>query len=175
LKRHEVGLGLVAFVVTALVAGLALPGEWQVERELIVRGPSSTLNETVVDLSTWTEWSQWRSGVEPGLQIEYPGSMAGVGAVQTWQGGADDSGLLRITEVDARGGIRFDLERGSLASRAQLLFEEFGSDTRVVWREEGDLGVGPISGWRALMLDGLLGPGIERQLAGLYAYTERAH
>ncbi len=165
----------MSFAVSALIAGLALPGEWQVERELIVRGHSSTLNETVVDLSTWVEWSQWRSGVESGLEIEYPGSMAGVGAVQIWQGGADYSGLLRITEVDAGGGIRFDLERGSLASRAQLLFEEFGSDTRVVWREEGDLGVGPISGWRALMLNGLLGPGIERQLAGLSAYTERAH
>jgi hypothetical protein len=173
--QQKVAVGLVSFVVTVLIAGLALPGEWQVERELIVRGPSPPLNEAVIDLSTWSEWSQWRSGVVNGLQLEYPGSMAGVGAVQTWQGGEIASGLLRITEVDAGGGIRFDLERGSLASRAQLLFEEFGSDTRVVWREEGDLGVGPISGWRGLMLDGLLGPGIERQLAGLSAYAERAH
>jgi len=173
--QHKVAVGLLSFVVTALIAGLVLPGQWQVERELIVRGPSLPLNAAVVDLSAWAEWSQWRTSEEPSLRIEYPGSTSGVGAVQTWQGGEAGSGLLRITEVDAGGGIRFDLERGSLASRAQLLFEEVGNDTRVVWREEGDLGVGPISGWRALMLDGLLGPGIERQLAGLSHHAERAH
>lgn len=169
----KVGVGLVSFVVTAFIVGVLLPGTWQVQRGLIVRGPSSVLNEAVTDLSAWAKWSQWRADVDSGLALEYPGSMAGAGASQIWRGEKSGSGLLRITEVDPGGGIRFDLERSVLASQVQLLFEESGSDTRVVWREEGDLGSGPIAGWKALMLDGILGPGIEMQLAGLRDYAEQ--
>ena len=172
--QHKKALvGLAAFIVTALLAGLALPSTWQVQRELIVRGPSAPLTEAVADLGTWAVWSRWRSDVDPSLTLEYPGAKMGVGALQTWHGG-EGSGLLLITEVDGLGGIRFDLERGSQASSAQLLFEESGSDTRVVWREQGDLGRGPLAGWKALLMDGMLGPSVEDQLAGLRTYTEPA-
>ena len=169
----KVGVGLVSFAVTALLAGVLLPGTWQVQRELIIRGPSAVLNEAVADLATWATWRQWRSSVDSAIALEYPGSMTGAGASQVWRSDTSGSGLLRITEVAPGGGIRFDLERGTLASRSQLLFEESGNDTRVVWREEGDLGSGPIAGWKALMLDGILGPEIEMQLAGLRDYAER--
>ena len=172
--RKQLLLGLLGFLFSFVAMGLVLPGTWQVQREQMIRVSQESLSAEVADLSSWQRWSQWRAELDPSIQLELGELQRGVGATQRWAGKTVGQGSLRITEADPRGGLRFDLERGALASRAQLLFEEAGNETRAVWREEGDLGRGPLAGWRALVMDGLLGPQLESQLVELARYAEQA-
>jgi hypothetical protein len=160
-------LVLAALVVAFVVVGWLLPGDYRVERSLVIAAPPARVLEQAADLESWPEWSAWTRAADPECAWEFAGT--GVGARMHWDGPELGEGSLTLTQIDPSRGLLYDLafEHGEFLARGGLTLAPDGDRTRVTMWSEGELGSNPIHRWFGLAMDGMVGGQFETGLAGL--------
>jgi hypothetical protein len=112
--------------------------------------------------------------MDPTMERAYQGSEKGAGAKMTWKGNQVGKGSVLITKGEPAKGITYDLEfeDGKYRSGGELRFEPVGSDTRVVWTNDGDAGWNPMTRVFNLFMDRLIGPDFQKGLDKLKTLAE---
>ena len=110
------------------------------------------------------------------VAITFTGPLDGVGQTLTWESRlpAVGAGALKITAIEADSEVEMRVARaGKPATEAWFQLTDKGvGGTTVVWGYRKDVGFNPVDRYRALGLDGEIGPGYERGLKRLKAVAE---
>lgn len=159
---------LALLLLTFVVVGLILPGEWSTVRERVVRAPRGAVLDRIQDLRNWTEWSAMGQ-----VEGEYSEPSSGAGATLSWDDPQWGQGVFTLTDAGDEGvGYRVQVEDGSIRTTGAITLEPVEEGTRVVWREEGDFGWNPLLSWFALGMDRLQGQELEKGLDRLQEAVE---
>jgi len=146
-------LGIVA------VIGSLLPRDYDFESVAVIDAAPESVFEQVNTMKAWGDWSQWSPQQVEGLEVEYSGTAAGVGAAQAWTDPRGD-GKLWIIESVPNQAVAYKLEFAGfpeMASSIKLspMSDEGGEggnpgeqvQTKVVWSSSGTLPGGPFYGF----------------------------
>jgi hypothetical protein len=169
---------LVAVAVVALF-GLYVatrPGQYRIERSVVMNAEPANIFPNVVIFRRWEAWSPW-ARLDPNMKVEYSGPKGGVGSVYAWKGN-DKVGEGRMTMVSALKDQLVDIKLEFLKpweqkSMTSFTFEPAPGGTKVTWAMTGDHDfVGKL--FAVFMnMDQAVGPDFEKGLAALKALAER--
>jgi hypothetical protein len=174
MRGSRILAGVGAFVGVAALAGFLLPAHWEVQRSVTIQAPPEAIYPYVARLKSWPEWSPWTAARDPTYRVYFQGQEMGVGAASTWEGEEIGDGILTVTESDPSKGVRYDstVWGGKFVSQGSMTFHPEAGATRVIWKNEGDLGSNPFKRYARLLVDGFLGPDLEKGLANLKRKVE---
>jgi uncharacterized protein YndB with AHSA1/START domain len=163
----------MVIVVVLLFAGLLLPKDWQVERDIVIQTPPSAVFPYLNSLKKWREWTVWYAR-EPELATEYSGPDAGVGATSRWKSD-DGRGAMMILESrpERRVDYQLLLDGGEFVMHGSLHLIPVDAATRVVWRAGGVGGDNPVERYMTLMFKFWIGRDFEQSLARLKERLEK--
>lgn len=170
-------LAAFAFAVLAVFAalfGMLLPRRWHTERSVSIAAPSPAIYPLVASLRTgWPQWSPLGPTRDPETTVAFSGPDLGVGATESWSGGRQQPGTLRIVRADSATGIgyRLELADGRRVDGA-LAFSADPAGTRVTWTDDGDLGWNPFRHYAGKLVEESIAKGFEQGLAALKQRAE---
>ena len=167
-------VAIVVLIVALAVAGLFLPGHYQVSRSIVIAAPPSAIFPNVGDLKAWPKWGVWFAR-DPAMQIDYSASTSGVGAWSSWKSKSQGDGRMTVTAEEPPNRFDYRLEfpgEGMVASGSMSLAPAEAGSTRVTAAMEGELGRSPINRWFGLFMDKIIGPDFEGGLANLKRISE---
>jgi hypothetical protein len=172
LKR--VALVVLGLLVLLALIGLTLPRSYRVERSVLIQAKPTAIFPHVNELKRWPDWTAWNQARYTDMRVNFEGPDTGVGAVYKWEGDSSGIGSLRITKSDPAQGVWYDLDfdNGKHLSQGSILFEAEGDATRVVWSNDGDLGLNPVNRWFGLLMDKMMGPDFATGLENLKRRAE---
>lgn len=169
---RRIALLVAGFVLLAVAAGFLLPTAWHVERSTVVAAPAAQVFPYLNSLRRWPEWT---TGMvcESGVQVEYSGPEAGVGATCRWRG-PDGHGAVKIMHSDSDHRIEYQLliDGGGFAMQGILLLVPGETGTTIVWRAGGAAGRNPIDRYFALWVSRRVGRDFEDSLERLKSRLE---
>jgi effector-binding domain-containing protein len=173
-KRSTYVIRFLGLAVAALIiVGLLLPGEGQVRREHVIDAQRATVFALLNDFRQIDRWSPIADG-DPNARVQLSGAPYGAGAAVSWSGRIVGDGMETIIESEPFARILTETRYGNgrQASKSILLDADSGG-TRVTWTYRRDYGLNLAGRYFALLLDGIVGPGIETDLARLAEFAER--
>lgn len=165
--------GLAVVVVLLVLVAFAFPRHYRIERGVVINRAPEAVHAQVADLRAWKTWGAWQER-DPGMKLTYSEPATGVGAWSAWESEKEGNGKMTITEVTPTR-IIYLLEFpdfGTKSTGSIELVSEAGG-TRVVWKDEGDLGMNPMNRWFGLFLEGMIGPDFERGLSNIKRLVEK--
>lgn len=159
-------LGLLAFVVV----GFLLDGEWSTQQERTLAAPPEEVFPWLEDLAQWESWSTM--GEVEG-QLSTPSS--GAGATLSWDDPQWGQGVFELTSVSPPRSVeyRVAVEDGAMETRGTITLRPAGSNTVLLWREEGDFGWNPLLAYFALGMERMQGQELQKAMDRLEALVER--
>ncbi len=164
-----VGLFAVVFV-----GAYFLPSTVSLSREVVIAAPASKIFPHINDLKKNQVWSPWaQMGSE--MKLVFSGPANGVGQKSTWH--SDNSkvgtGSQEITASMLNTHVTTKLNFGEMGTAtAAWDLEKQGSNTKVIWSFETDLGNNPVMRWMGLRFDSMIGSDYEAGLAKLKTIVE---
>jgi uncharacterized protein YndB with AHSA1/START domain len=160
---------LSVFLILVLAVGVALPGTWAAERDVLVASPPDSVFRWLEAPGLWQRWNPW-----PDIQVTATGPASGEGASMVWDDPYAGAGRFRI--VESRPPFRLvysvDVDGGSVRTRGVFELREVSGGTEVRWSEEGDFGWNPLMGYAALTVHRVQGIELERGLERLRSAVE---
>jgi hypothetical protein len=145
---------LIAVIVGIVaVIGSLLPRSYDFESATVIDAPAESVFDQVNTIKAWQDWSQWSPDHVEGLEVEYSGTKAGVGAAQKWNDPRGDGKLWIIDSVPNQK-VAYKLEfagfpemDSSIDLSPVAAGAGEGAQTRVVWSSSGKLPGGPFYGF----------------------------
>lgn len=165
---------IVAVLGLVLTAGsLLLPGDFHVERKLLVAAPAERVYEQVADPRRWKDWSVWNRR-DPAMKITYEGPPSGSGAVWSWSSASEGDGRMSFTAAEPGRRLAYDLYFPDFGttSKGEIRLAPAAGGTEVTWAMTGNMGSNPMFRWIALFADGMVGRDFEAGLANLKTLVE---
>lgn len=167
IKRAFYAIAIVLVILVGI--GIALPGEWSVERQIDVAAPASEVFGYLDSPEGWTRWVEW-----PDSGSVRSGPARGPGASLAWNDPLYGSGEFRIEGAEANRRVEYtvDVEEGAIVIDGAISLTESSGVTRLAWTESGDFGWNPILGYTALSMDRVQGAQMDSTLAVLKRLIE---
>jgi effector-binding domain-containing protein len=177
---NKVFYSIVFAVLVFFIAGLFLPGQVHVERQIDIQRPAATVFTVVNSYRNFPLWSPWADR-DPGARYEFSGPAAGVGAKMSWRGDPRlvGTGWQEITESRPYSWVRMQLDfeqQGQASSYLQI--DGSNGMTHVTWGFDTDLlegqswFAGLLARYFGLFFDKWIGTDYEAGLARLKALVE---
>lgn len=165
--------GLAALLLLLVLVSFFFPRTYRVERSTVINARPEVVHPLIADLRAWKSWGIWQER-DPAMTLSYSDPARGVGAWSSWQSAKEGSGKMTITQTTpTRVAYALEFPDFGTKSAATLELVPAGTGTRVVWKDEGDLGMNPMNRWFGLFLEGLIGPDFEKSLANLKRLAEK--
>jgi hypothetical protein len=165
--------GLIAGTLLLVAAiGFLIPARIRVGRALVIDLPPERIFPWMADLRLWPGWTVWNRNEDPTLSYSYPSATTGLAGSMLWVAARLGSGSLIITRFEANRLLGYEMRLLSRAAVVQGRIElepGEGGVTRVLWRDEVDLGGNPFRKLGGPFVARALGKSFERNLAGLNA------
>lgn len=128
-------------ILGVLIVPLFLPGQYRIEKSILVKAPPETCFDLVADLNQYGRWNPW-SKMEPGASKKIEGNPKTVGHKYSWSGGKIGTGSLTIKKLEPPGAAELEMQFikpfKSVATDSWK-FEAAGNETRVSWVNAGRL------------------------------------
>ncbi|HKF20803.1 MAG TPA: SRPBCC family protein [Candidatus Angelobacter sp.] len=168
---------IVILIIIAGVLGLAArkPPRFSIQRSVTIRAGPEKVFALINDLRRWPEWSDSEKDGST-LARKYSGAPAGRGAIYEWDGkGNAGAGRLEIVESSPTLiRLQADWARPFAARNINCFnIDPQGNGTRVTWTLDGEnvfmLKVMTVF----VSTESLMGPHLEKGLAGLKASAEK--
>jgi hypothetical protein len=165
--------GLAVLILLLVLAGFFFPRSYRVERVAVMKARPEAVHAQVADLRAWKTWGAWQER-DPGMKMSYSEKTTGVGAWSAWESKKEGSGKMTITSVTPTK-VVYELEFPDFGTKSngsvELVPDTAG--TRVVWIDQGDLGMNPVMRWFGLFIEGMIGPDFEKGLANIKRIVEK--
>ena len=164
---------LLILAISVLVFGVGafLSKDFRVERSIVIDAAPEAVFDEVNTLEKWNAWSPWIA-MDPTIDNTYSGPASGVGAKVSWTSEKSGDGTQTITLSERPTRIETALDFGEMGQpNADWTFEPEGDGTKVTWGLTGEA-AGPLGGYFAMMIDGMLGTLYEDGLSRLKDVVE---
>lgn len=99
---------IVTLILIVLTAGMVVPSEFNVERDVFIKRPKAEVFNAVRSLRQHDRWNPWIKK-DPATVIDYKGADNLIGSVSTWSGN-DEVGAGEREIMAIREGERIDVE-----------------------------------------------------------------
>ena len=165
--------GLAALVLLLVLVAFFLPRHYHIERSAVFNAKPDAIIAQIADLRTWKSWGAWQER-DPNMKITYSEPAAGVGAWTSWISAKEGSGKMTITGVTPTA-VTYALEFPDFGTKstASITATPDGSGTRLVWIDQGDLGMNPMNRWFGLFIEKLIGGDFEKSMSNLKRIVEK--
>ncbi|MBI1315650.1 hypothetical protein GC167_02155 [bacterium] len=165
-------LALVGIIALGLIYLSTQPAGYSVERSVEIKAPALSVQQWIVDLPKWEQWSSW-SRMDSTNQTTYSDPSSGKGAWYSWKGDITGEGKLEIVDVEegkrVATAIQFTKPFESLMD-SRFEFEEANGVTRVRWINEGKMPF--LFRFMNKGMDKAMGPDLEKGLEAMKALAE---
>lgn len=133
---------LILIIAVILIAGLIMPKEYAVEREITINKPVDSVFSYVRSLKNQNEFSYWAS-LDPKMKSTYKGTDGQVGSIAAWESevenvGSGEQEITQITEgkrIDLA--LRFKEPMNDTAMGFMSTESASGNQTKVKWGISG--------------------------------------
>ena len=171
----RIALGIVVFLVAAVVVSFALPRQPVVVRSTRIAAPPAAIFPLVSDLRRFNEWSPWFD-LDPAATYSFAGPTEGVGQTMSWESKDPDvgSGSMSITRLQPDSEVDTALDLDGEHAESWMKVEPDGAGSTVTWGFRTDVGYNPIMRYLGLAFDRFIGPDYDKGLARLKAAVEKA-
>ena len=163
----------IVFVVLLVVAYLLLRHAL-VTRTIAVAAPPAAVFPLVGDLRRFNEWSPWADR-DPATVYTFTGPTDGVGQTLNWSSKVPEvgAGSMKIDRLEPDKAVDVEIVfAGEGDAAATIALEPSTAGTTVTWTFDADLGLDPVGRYFGLMMDGQVGPDLEKGLARLKSVAE---
>ena len=82
----KLALVLVVLITLLLIGSLIIPGQYHVERGVVIDAPPEAVFPFVNQVKLWPAWIAWTAAKDPTLVNTFSGPESGVGATLSWEG-----------------------------------------------------------------------------------------
>lgn len=165
--------GFAALLVLLVLVAFLFPRTYRIERSAVIKAHPDVVHAQIADLKAWKSWGAWQER-DPGMTISYSQPASGVGAWSSWISEKEGSGKMTITQqTPTRVAYTLEFPDFGTKSNGALALAPEAQGTRVVWTDEGDLGMNPLNRWFGLFLEKIIGPDFERGLENLKKRVEK--
>ena len=159
---------LVAIIALLLVVAVFLPSEVTVERSAVIEAPDSVVYDYITDFTERANWDPWLE-MDPDAKVTLNEIPNGVGAGYAWEGEVTGSGKMVIDEVVENKSVKstikfFAPQTGE--GKIEWRLEPVENGTNLTWVFNSEMGY-PIERFFGLMMDGMLGPSLEKGLSNI--------
>ncbi len=165
---------LVLLIAVLFAGGLFLSPKFSVGRSLTISAPPEKVFALVASPRQWKQWSVWNQR-DPAMDIRYEGPESGAGAKWIWKSKSQGDGAMTFTQAEAPRRVAYELyfpDFGTTSTGSIDLAPD-GTNTRVSWTMNGDMGNNPVFRWMALFMDKMVGKDFEQSLATLKTVAEK--
>lgn len=164
-------LVLLGLLLIMALAGYSLPKKSQVQRSILINAPSKDIYKTICSFESFKIWNPW-SVKDPNIIVEIQGE--GIGSYYKWKGNNKvRQGKLTIIELKENE-VSFELDFGTQTkSYTSLKIEQEGTQQKVTWTMNTDLGNSPSSRYMGLFLEKYVGRDYEAGLKSLKTLIEQ--
>ncbi|MCX6315986.1 MAG: SRPBCC family protein [Bacteroidetes bacterium] len=133
---------LLGLIASLLLIALIMPSSYNVEKNIIIAKPVSTVKDKIADLNYYSKWNPWQQ-MDPSSVQTITGTPGMPGHKYAWSGKKVGVGSLTLLNQDEKH-IHFDLEflkPWKAQAKDNWLFESWGdgSETKVTWQNSGAL------------------------------------
>lgn len=167
-------IAVFVFLVGLVLFAYILPNRWQVERSILIAASRTSIFSYINNLQQWPSWTYFSEDHDNTAQISFHGPSSGIGASLYWAGEKLGDGKLTITESNPETGVRYAMQiQGfypAIFGKISLITTTQG--TKVIWKDQGELGNNPVNRYFGLLLEPTLGVGLEKSLAKLKEIVE---
>lgn len=166
---RKLAIAFASFLLILLVVSFFLPSKWTVERSILIQAPSSAIYPMISNFRNgWSQWSEFDKE-DPTIIYSFSGPEEGVGSTRSWSSENMGMGQQKILKAEPNYGVHFELimDENAFHLDGYILFEPQGDATKVVWRDEGDVGQNPMHKYMVLFADKMMGPVFEKSLQNL--------
>ncbi len=161
---------LAALMVFFVLAGILLPGRFEVRRTAEIAAPPELVFPLLNDLSAWDRWTPWGE-----IDSRLEGPATGMGARRVWDDPQMGEGSLTIVASSPPASLRYlvEVEGGAIRFEGNFEVAPTAGGSRVTWTETADLGWNPLLGWTAGNMEESQGEQLEKSLERLREQAER--
>ncbi len=163
---------LIAAAVILAIAGIFLPQEYKVSRELVMRAPVNVIQQHVADMERWVEWTAWDE-VPPPVGPRPAQMESGVGS-GLYLSGTAGTGWFLISDDSGIDGFEYlVLSGGNEKSKGNVTFTDLGGEVRVNWTVAGRVNRPPVlAPYIAMSKEFLVGSSLSQNLKNLKKQVE---
>ncbi len=159
-------------ILGIVVIGFLLPSRVQVEREATIDANPATVFSLLNDFQQINKWSPVTEG-DPNARLDFSGPLSGVGSMVSWSGRIAGHGIETITESEAFDRIVTQIEYGNGREGGnRIVLSKVDGMTNIVWVYDRKYGFNLAGRYFGLLLDGIVGPDLERKLSRLADFAE---
>ncbi len=168
-------IGLVILIIATALIGFTLPKQFKVQRTAVIAAPAEKIYALIAEPKNWPTWGVWNQR-DPQMKVEFSGSANGAGAKWSWQSKSEGNGVMEFSAADPNKQINYNLSFAATGMESQgvLSLTPEGSNTRVVWTNEGEFGKNPFIRYFGLWMDSLVGKDFEKSLSNLKTLAEKS-
>ncbi len=161
---------LAALMALFVLAGILMPGRFEVCRAARIDAPPELVFPLLNDLSAWDRWTPWGE-----IDSRMEGPATGPGARRTWDDPRMGAGSLEIVASSPPASLRYlvEVEGGAIRFEGSFEVAPEAGGSRVTWTESADLGWNPLLGWTAGNMEESQGEQLEKSLERLRELAER--
>jgi hypothetical protein len=165
--------GLAALIVLLVLVAFFFPRNYHIERSAVFNAKPEIIHAQIADLRAWKTWGIWQQR-DPAMTLTYSEPAKGVGAWSAWSSEKEGTGKMTIIQ-ETPTVVSYALEFPDFGTKstASLTLSPEGNGTRIIWKDEGDLGMNPMNRWFGLFMEGLIGPDFEKSLSNLQRIVEK--
>ncbi|MEP6844712.1 MAG: SRPBCC family protein [Panacibacter sp.] len=131
-----IGVILLLVIALVLIAGIFLPKNYHMEKDITINAPREKVWVNVSSLQNMQKWNPFIEA-DPNIQVSYEGQDGTVGCMYKWKGNKDvGSGTQTITKLEQPGKVETHLhffEPFEGEADAFINLAEEGSGTKATW------------------------------------------
>lgn len=166
---------LFAVIIAVLIVAAARPGEYHVERSVVLKAPPDKVYTLVEDVRRWPDWSV-DAEKDPNVKREFFGPPRGLGSGFEWSGGPHSGkGRATITEAAAPRRLVVQVhvqEPYEDVSLLQIDLVPHDSGTLLRWAASGGMSYFMKVTTTFTTMDAVMGPRVEGSLEKLKLLAE---
>lgn len=144
-------LGFLALALTGfIVAGILLPGEWDLSASMAVNAEADAVFSQIDSLGAWDRWTPWGD-----VESTFEGPGRGEGAQRRWDAKGIGNGVMTVTYSGPPTTLAYhvEVEEGSITFDGTFALTPEGGSVKVEWSERADFGWNPLLGWTAMFME----------------------
>lgn len=175
MKVVKLAVGVVLLGVSLLACGYLLPGDYKVERSIIIDASPAEVYPWLVDLKRWDQWGIWFRN-DPNAVINYSGPDRAIGMRSSWESPIEGSGELEIIALQHNHRLVYELHREAVNdySVGEFVLTKVPQGTRLSWSDSGQIEFNPITRLGMLSIESKLAPEFEIGLQNIKTLIENS-
>jgi len=155
--------------------GLLLPSQYKIERDIFINGSISDIENHIIDLRKWEEWSYMSSRKDTTIKFNYQQNNVGPYSSAKWKSDFMGEGILRVYDYKPAKNIYYEIEIQENDHKINGIFfiDSTNQGVNVKWLDYGDLGINPIARIFGLFMEKYIGQDQENSLKELKKIIEK--